>query len=684
MSITDAQYAAWLEDQAAIRCILVEVDIGLKSGGSVTRYLSNKVYVTSPTDTPSNLSYMARITGGIRFSRKISLDGSVSLSFGDIELTNMDGLLDSWIDDYFANRPFRIYLGDVTWGRADFRRVFTGRTLGIDTRKRETINIKLSDNLQRLNQPVTTNVLGGLTAVNETLLPVVFGEVFNMTPICTNASTNEYQVHDGAHEAIIEVRDNGVPVGITSFPNTGKFVLNSQPYGTVTASVQGGLIPATFYLSKDDLTTGWTRTNLVAGTLDPYTGPYLGHAGAKNNPIVPTTTNGLHNVLMVASGMPGGSTVTYSCFVKKGTAKKVAFDLFSTSTPANLLTLSFDFDTHVATATKTGAAVVTSSGAVDCINGWWRIWVTGVIDSTSTSATVRLQVSDAVGSMTYAGDGTTVYAYASGVQVEDGVFPTGFWTEGVPTRFRKTLAELVRNLVMNYGLESQRFLISEINIPNFVRFEAMYRQPVGIPIMDRQNVLDICNQLADSVGARVILDANGLLALVKVHLPVVDPGALPINSSDFIDRSLEISYLAPVVAAVKLGYCKNWTVQDSGLAAGLEQTSVPLFTDEWLTATMQDSEVSANYNLFIDPVQQDTLLLKEADADFEATRRLGMYSVQRKVMKFVGFYHLINQDLGANVTITHPRFGLSGGVTGQIISIDVDFTSPQITFEVIL
>ena len=106
--MTDAEYTAWLKDQAAIRCILVEVEV--KVGASViTRYLSNRGYVTSPTDTPANTSYIPKIVGGIKYTQSMSLDGSVSVSFGDLELNNSDGSFDSWLEDYWSNRPLRIY-----------------------------------------------------------------------------------------------------------------------------------------------------------------------------------------------------------------------------------------------------------------------------------------------------------------------------------------------------------------------------------------------------------------------------------------------------------------------------------------------------------------------------------------------------------------------------------------------
>ncbi len=236
--MTDAEYTAWLKDQAAIRCILVEVEV--KVGASVvTRYLSNRGYVTSPTDTPANTSYIPKIVGGIKYTQSMSLDGSVSVNFGDLELNNSDGALDSWLDDYWANRPLKIYLGDVRWPRAEFRQVVSGVTVGIDSRNRDRVNLKLSDKMQRLNNPVTDVTIGGSTQLSESLVPLCFGECHNVEPVLIDPALHKYKVHHGVIERIIEVRDNGVPVSASANLTDGTFTLTKAPAGQITASVQG-------------------------------------------------------------------------------------------------------------------------------------------------------------------------------------------------------------------------------------------------------------------------------------------------------------------------------------------------------------------------------------------------------------------------------------------------------------
>ena len=101
MTISAAQYTAWLAADGKSRTILVEA--GCNHGGSeITRYLSNFGYITTSTETPATTPYVARLAGKITFSRRVSItsaDPYVQLSVSAIELDNVDGELDTWLDD---------------------------------------------------------------------------------------------------------------------------------------------------------------------------------------------------------------------------------------------------------------------------------------------------------------------------------------------------------------------------------------------------------------------------------------------------------------------------------------------------------------------------------------------------------------------------------------------------------
>jgi hypothetical protein len=236
--MTDTEFSAWLSDPAAMRCMLVEAQV--QTGGvEMTRYLSNLGYTTGPADTPANIAYLPVINSGVKFSESVDLTGAASISFGDFEVANNDGSRDAWLEDVWVNRSIRVFFGDVRWPRAQFRPILDGVIQDIGITKRESLQLQLTDKLQRLNTSVTDATLDDDSQNADRLLPLTFGEVHNVEPLLIDPAKLEYRLHQGAIERVIEVRDNGAPVSTTAALAEGTFVLNQAPVGQITASVQG-------------------------------------------------------------------------------------------------------------------------------------------------------------------------------------------------------------------------------------------------------------------------------------------------------------------------------------------------------------------------------------------------------------------------------------------------------------
>jgi hypothetical protein len=485
----DAEFIAWLKNPSRLACVLVEA-VASVAGVETTRYLSNRGYVTGASDTPAHTVYAGRIVGGARITEQLSLDGAGSMAFGDIELDNTEGDIDDWLDDVWVNRAVRMYVGDMRWPRADFRLVFDGITADMGSRSRDVLNLKVRDKLQRLNTAVTETKLGGASANADRLLPLCFGEVHNIEPLLIDKALLKYQVHNGATERLIEVRDNGVVVSNTPTLAAGTFTLAASPAGVITCSVQGGKLSGTYV---------------------------------------------------------------------------------------------------------------------------------------------------------------------------------------------NTVAKLVQLLATGYGADP--LVAGDLDLPNLAAFNTANPQPVGVPLSERENALAVIQDLAASVGAQAVMSATGALRLIKIALPATGtPTAVTADNMD--ERSLQIAQRIPVEAAQKLGYCRNWTVQ-TNIQTGIPAEHKDLYGQEWLTSTAADSAVATAYKLTEEPKQEDTLLLVKADADAEAARRLALWKEQRTVFSYEGMAELLLEELGGYQAITHARFGLSGGVDGQIISIERDWLGARASISVL-
>mgnify|MGYP000113651172 FL=1 len=491
--MTDAAFLAWLQSADCLRCALVEV-VARVGGSETTLYLSNRNYLTASSDTPASTAYNACITGGVSFAETLSLDGTPSISYGDIEIDNTGGVRDAWLGYVWANRQVRVYMGDPRWVRSDFRLIFDGVVGDLLSRDAEVLNLSLLDKLQRLNQPLTEATLGGATDNKDRLLPLAFGECHNVSPLLTVPSTLTFQYHNGAAERLIEVRDNGAPITtFTSNLAAGTFTLTAAPVGQITADVQG--------------------------------------------------------------------------------AK-----------------------------------------------------------------------------------------------------PSGTYSNNIST--------LVQYIVQNYGPSSTRYSSGDLDSASLSAFASANTQPVGLCLTDRANVLQVCQDLAASVGAQVVVTTLGKLRLVKLALPAAGTPTA-VTAQDFDEHSLKVSDRPAVKATAKVGYGRNWSVQTSGLATGLPASSAAALGQGVLSVTSSDATATSVYKLGTQPEQVDTLLVVESDATTEAARRRDLWKTPRQVYTARYRAHLLLTELGDAITLTHARFGLSGGVTGLVTHIARDWLAGRVTIGVL-
>jgi hypothetical protein len=486
----------WLDTQSASRCILVEVMVST-GGSTVMRYLSNRNYTTSKWDTPANQAYEDVIVGGVKCNESLSLDGSVQMSFGAIGIKNSDGSFDSWLGDIWANQPVKVYMGDTSWPRSKFFKIFDGVVNDIGSQDRTTLSLNVRDKLQRLNFPISEVKLGGITADKDRLLPNLFGECHNITPLLVDPATHKYMVHNGPIEGIIEVRDNGIPLDPTEYTvdyANGTFSLLVTPAGTITCSAQGD---------------------------------------------------------------------------------------------------------------KTGGVYV------------------------------------------------------------------------------NTIASIIQRIAMFYGNATQRYALSDIDTANFTAFNTANPQPVGVYLSDTTNVLQTCQDLAKSVGAQICQTRAGLLTLKRIDFSFAEVGLFEINPEDMLAQNLAPAGRTTVIAADKVGFCKNWTVQ-SDLISGIMEEHKALFAEAYLTETVKLDAVAAAYGIDTEPTERDTYLLRRIDANAECNRRLAIESVPRTTYQFSGYPRSLLLTTGQGVHITHPRFGLSGTKKGVIVSLSPDWETGRTTVGVMV
>lgn len=244
------------------------------------------------------------------------------------------------------------------------------------------------------------------------------------------------------------------------------------------------------------------------------------------------------------------------------------------------------------------------------------------------------------------------------------------------------IAPLVRRIATAYGKASDRFTDADIDVANLAAFDAAHQQPVGLFVADRTNQALAIQQLAASVGAQAIMSATGQLRLVQIALPAAGT-PVEIGPDQMLANSLRPAERLPVVAAVKIAFDRNYTVQ-ANLTTSIPPEHADLYATEWLTETVVDEAVQVRYRLTDDPVQIETCLKTRADARAEAERRLALRRVPRTIYELDGEPELAVLELGAPVVLRDDRWGLAAGAPGVVVMMQRNWLTGRVTVGVMV
>ncbi len=223
---------------------------------------------------------------------------------------------------------------------------------------------------------------------------------------------------------------------------------------------------------------------------------------------------------------------------------------------------------------------------------------------------------------------------------------------------------------------------AQIDATALTAFRAACPQPVGLYVEGRANRLQVMQQLAATVGATVTTTYDGKMILVRVGF---DTPVGAIGPLQMIDGTFGPIARPEVRGAILLNGERNWTPQPaSGIAGSVTAPQLPILGDEFVARSAVDATVVADWYQSTVPAATKSLMVVEADIDAEAARLLALWSEVRTVFAFDGFAELLQYEIGDTVTLTHPRFGLSGGVAAQIVGVQHDWIRQRVRLEVLV
>ena len=673
---------AWLEDSSAIRIVLVEAQVyNVLTSTNTYLYLSTDNYIT----TDGSISFSAVIKNNITLNETLSADGAGAMTFGDIEIANHNGNLDAYFDQtkyIWSNRTIKIYYGDARWIcanlteiRSKFLTIFNGIIADADSRNRVSFNIKIRDKLERLNAPLTSEKLGpygtwaGGQQNVDTIKPIVFGEVFNITPMVMDPSLLKYTFNNGP-ATLIEIRDNGAPLNTTVV--TGFSVFASITSGVVTSvNVSGG---GSNYMVGDKVYIVDSSSNINAIFTANITGTTLS---------ILSVTSGIISVGMKVTGIGiptntvinGGSGSSFTVNNTVTTSTSVSIIGVNTTAVVKITAVN-----GLATAEAIGAptSIILEAGGTG-YNATGGNKATGLYQITTNRKTSAVDTSVGIFCLAAQPAGTltcSVRGINNSIDLSTGGLNYGIYSNNIPS--------IIALIATQYGKEATRFNYSDLDLPNL---STAATSLTGVVVNDTANVLAVCKQIVNSIGAQIFITRGGLLQILRYGVGFTDGrNVTTITEADIIYNSLAISNRLPVIGAIKLGYAKNYTVQNN-LVTRILPAHKDMFAQDWLSLTVLNQPVIAKYELSQDIAQTDTQLIKTDEALTEAKRRLDFYSTQRIVFKFTGISKLLGLKLGQQVTLIHSRFNLynsGNGVVGQVITLSPNWATGRVDVEVII
>jgi hypothetical protein len=206
--VTWAEYLEFLDQQDALRCVLVEARVLSESSSSPGTGLeaiacaSNYPFVSKACDPRPHVCYEEILLEVPQVRRRMGsgFRGRTTMSYGDVVLGSesetisepdellerLSGRLEQWLAWNWDGRQIRVLLGHPSWRRADFKTIHLGTVEDVYKASRARIGLKVRGPELLAQNPVSTALIGGSGPNAMALCPYsVTNNFFNVEPEST-------------------------------------------------------------------------------------------------------------------------------------------------------------------------------------------------------------------------------------------------------------------------------------------------------------------------------------------------------------------------------------------------------------------------------------------------------------------------------------------------------------------
>lgn len=248
-------------------------------------------------------------------------------------------------------------------------------------------------------------------------------------------------------------------------------------------------------------------------------------------------------------------------------------------------------------------------------------------------------------------------------------------TGAITNSYTPTARNVILNILRSFG---KTLSADEIELSSF---NSTYgTEAVGVYLSDRANVLQVCQEIAKSCGCILSVTRLGKVKLINLAIPT--SATTTITDGDTILNSLKQSKRIDVIAGVKIGLAKNYSIQNN-LVTAIPQDHKDIFASDFQESISTDATVKANYNITTEPTVESSYLIDSAEADAIALKKLNLFKAGRVIYNMECTAKFMSVQLGDAVSLTSTRFGLSNTL-GLVTATKPNWLKGTIELEVLV
>lgn len=268
-----------------------------------------------------------------------------------------------------------------------------------------------------------------------------------------------------------------------------------------------------------------------------------------------------------------------------------------------------------------------------------------------------------------------VLSSAGGTYVRLGTIATGAVTfDGETSELRA--ASLIQQVALDAGLSAGDISSADVSALN-----TLTSAPVGVFVDGETTALAVVDELANAVGAWVGFDAADVLRMQRLAAPSGSP-VLAIDRARILALTLSAADGERGVPSwsIRLDYQRVYSTQND-LNTAVTAARRALLAETYRTVSLDNAAIKTAWPDST-PLSFTTCLCNASDAIAEASRRAGLYGVQRQLVSVTARLEPLQAaalDIGLCVQITHPRYGLSGGWLGRVVGLETNADTGETT-----